>query len=219
MARHIKLATHLSCEELEQRARHATEAGEARRWQILWLLAQGRTATQVAAVTGYSAYWIGRIARRYHEQGPAGVEDRRHQARGATGVLSAEQQEELRQALRGPAPDGEQWTGRTVAEWMTARLGRTVAYWLGWAYLRRLGLRRYVPRPRHVKADAVAQETFKGGSVPCSARSPSPSPMRRSSSGPTTSTASASNRFSDASGPSPASDRSRPSSTATSGAT
>lgn len=179
MARHIKLATHLSRDELEQRARRATEAGAARRWQILWLLAQGQTATQVAAVTGYSAYWIGRIARRYNEQGPAGVEDRRHQARGATGVLSAEQQEELRQALRGPAPEGELWTGRTVAEWMTARLGRAVAYWLGWAYLRRLGLRRQQPRPRHVQADPAAQEAFKGGSGRFSARSRSPSRTRR----------------------------------------
>ncbi len=180
MARHIKVATHLSREELEQRARHATEAGVARRWQILWLLAQGQTATQVAAVTGYSAYWIGRIARRYNEQGPAGVEDQRHQAQGAAGVLSAEQQADLRQVLRGPAPNGDRWTGRTVAEWMTQQLGHPVAYWLGWAYLRRLGLRRLglrrQPRPRHVHADPAAQEGFKGGSALFSARSPSPSP-------------------------------------------
>src|SRR5215472_9337411 len=166
MARHIKLATHLSSEELEQRARRASDPVAGRRWQILWLLARGQTATQVAAVTGYSAYWIGQLARRYNEAGPTGVEDRRHQARGRrAGVLTAEQQEELRQALRGPAPEGEAWTGRTVAEWMTPRVGRPVASWLGWAYLRRLGLRRYVPRPRHVQADAAAQAAFKGGSA------------------------------------------------------
>jgi transposase len=190
MARRIKLATHLSLDELEQRARRATDAVTARRWQIVWLLAQGQTATQVAAVTGYSAYWIGQIARRYTEAGPAGVEDRRHQARGRAGVLSAEQQEELRQALRGPAPEGEAWTGRTVAEWMTPRVGRPVASWLGWAYLRRLGLRRSVPRPRHVQADAAAQAAFKGGSARSSARSQPPSRTPRSSPGRSTSTAS-----------------------------
>ena len=170
MARHIKLATHLRPDELEQRARQATEAGAARRWQILWLLARGHTATQVAAVTGYSAYWIGQLARRYNAEGPSSVEDRRHQAPGHRGTLSEEQEEELRQALQGPAPEGEMWTGRTVAEWISQRVGRPVSYWVGWAYLRRLELRRLRPRPRHVKADAAAQEAFKRGSAPSSAR-------------------------------------------------
>lgn len=168
MARHIKLAAHMRPEELEQRARQATEAGAARRWQILWLLARGHTATQVAEVTGYSAYWIGQLARRYNEEGPSSVEDRRHQAQGHRGTLSAEQEEELRQALQGPAPAGELWTGRTVAEWISQQVGRPVSYWVGWAHLRRLRLRR--PRPRHVKADAAAQAAFKGGSGPFSAR-------------------------------------------------
>jgi transposase len=170
MARHIKLAAHLRLDELEQRARQATEAGEARRWQILWLLARGKTATQVAEVTGYSAYWIGQLARRYNEEGPSCVADRRHQAQGHQGTLSAEQEAELRQALQGPAPAGDVWTGRTVAEWISQQLGRPVSYWVGWAYLHRLGLRRLRPRPRHVKADAAAQEALKGGSVPFSAR-------------------------------------------------
>ncbi len=170
MARHIKLAAHLRPDELEQRARQATEAGEARRWQILWLLARGKTATQAAEVTGYSAYWIGQLARRYNEEGPSSVADRRHQARGHQGTLSAEQEAELRQALQGPAPEGDVWTGRTVAEWISQRVGRPVSYWVGWASLRRLGLRRRRPRPRHVKADAAAQDAFKGGSARFSAR-------------------------------------------------
>jgi Homeodomain-like domain len=51
---------------------------------FLWLLAGGMTATAVAAVTGYSAYWIGQIAKRYNTDGPDGVRDRRHAA-GADG--------------------------------------------------------------------------------------------------------------------------------------
>jgi transposase len=170
MTRHIKLAAHLRPDELEQRARQATEAGEARRWQILWLLARGKTARQAAEVTGYSAYWIGQLARRYNEEGPSCVADRRQLAPGRAGTLSAEQEEELRQALQRPAPAGELWTGRTVAEWISQRVGRPISYWVGWAYLHRLGLRRRRPRPRHVKADAAAQQAFKGGSVPFSAK-------------------------------------------------
>ena len=167
MTRRIRLAAHLSVEELAHRYRREADPVARSRWQILWLLAQGKTGLEVAAVTGYSAYWVGQIARRYNEQGPEGVEDRRHRARGRAPTLTAEQQAELRQALEGPPPEGEQWTGRTVAAWIARQLGRpvgTVPYWLGWLYLRRLDWRRYTPRPRHVKAaDPAAQDAFKGG--------------------------------------------------------
>jgi transposase len=150
---------------LEQRYRRTRSAVERSRWQLLRLLAQDHTATQIATVTGYSAYWIGQIARRYNQQGPAGVEDRRHALPGRARLLSATQQAELQHALSGPPPHGEYWTGRTVAEWMAERLGRPVWADVGRAYLDRLDRRRYAPRPRHVQADPAAQEAFKGGSA------------------------------------------------------
>jgi hypothetical protein len=75
MGRHLHLQPHLSIDELERRSRRAKEPHERSWWrsgQILWLLAQGRTATELAGVTGYSAYWIGQLAKRYNTQGPAG---------------------------------------------------------------------------------------------------------------------------------------------------
>jgi transposase len=110
----------------------------------------------------YYAYWIGRIARRYNQQGPAGVKDRRHQSRPSAPLLSAVQQDELVAALAvGSAPEGDRWSGRTVAAWISQRLGRRVGRQLGWTYLRRLGARLQVPRPRHVQADPQAQADFK----------------------------------------------------------
>lgn len=35
--------------------------------------------------------------------------------------------------MRGPAPEEEYWIGRTVAAWISARLGRPVGVYLGWA--------------------------------------------------------------------------------------
>ncbi len=61
----------------------------------------------------------------------------------------------------GEAPEGERWSGRTVAAWISQRLGRHIGRQLGWAYLRRLGARLRVPRPRHVQADLQAQADFK----------------------------------------------------------
>jgi transposase len=166
MARRIHLADHLSLAELEKRYRKAHDPVARSRWHMLWLLKQGYTATQIAQLTGYTAYWIGQIARRYNEQGEAGVLDRRRPGHPAHNtLLTSAQQEELRQVLAGLAPDGDEWTGRTVAEWLSTTLGRPVPYFTGWLYLCRLGLHRIRPRPRHVKADPAAQEAFKGGSA------------------------------------------------------
>jgi transposase len=162
MARRISLEPHLTIEELAGRYRSTTDPVERSRWQFLWLLARGLTAKVIASITGYCAYWIGRIARRYNEHGPDGVKDRRHQAPRSTLLLSAAQQGELVAALAaGSAPEGDRWSGRTVAAWMSQRLGRRVGRQLSWTYLRRLGARLRVPRPRHVHADPQAQADFK----------------------------------------------------------
>lgn len=164
--RRIQLAAHLSTEELEQRYRQSREPTERSRWQIIWLLSKGLLAREVAESTGYSPYWIGQLARRYNTDGPAGLVNRRRTVgRRAPTLLSSAQLEELRQALTGPAPNGERWTSRTVADWMAAHLGRAVAKQRGWDYLRRLGARLRQPRPRHVAASPTEQDAFKRGSA------------------------------------------------------
>lgn len=160
--RRIHLASHLTTDELEVRYRRAHEPTERSWWQILWLLARGQTAKTVAESTGYSRYWIGQIAKRYNAEGPAGMVNRQHTwARRTPLLLSSAQVEELRQALSGSAPNGERWTSRLVAAWMSERLGRPVAEQRGWDYLQRLGARLRQPRPRHVAASPEEQAAFK----------------------------------------------------------
>ena len=163
MGRHIHLATHLSVEDLEQRYRAAHEPQERSWWQMLWLLARGQTATAIADSTGYTRAWIGQIAKRYNEQGPAGMVNRQHTTSWrAPRLLSAAQQEELRAALAGDAPEGaKRWRARAVADWMAERLGRPVATQRGWDRLQRLKRSQQVPRPRHALADLEQQDTFK----------------------------------------------------------
>src|SRR5215467_10511136 len=99
MARYIHLEPHLSADELARRYRGTKDPVERSRWHVLWLLARGLTAKVIAGITGYSASWIGHIARRYNEHGPHGVNDLRHQSRPSTPLLSAWQQGELVVAL------------------------------------------------------------------------------------------------------------------------
>src|SRR5258707_9184354 len=161
MPRHIRLEPHLTDDELQDRYRRAADPVERSHWHFLWLLAGGMTATAVAAVTGYSAYWIGQIARRYNTDGPDGVRDRRHTTCAGRPDLPASQLAELRAAVAGPHPAGDRWCGRTVAAWLSERLGHQVGRQLGWQYLRRLGARWLKPRPPHGPPDPPAQAETK----------------------------------------------------------
>jgi transposase len=161
MPRRIHLHPYLTDHELHERYRQAHDPVERSRWQFLWLLARGLTATAIAHVTGYSAYWIGQIARRYNTAGPDGMRDQRRRASFGKPLLSDEHHAALRAALAAPHPAGDHWCGRTVAAWLSRQLGRRVSRQAAWRALRRLGARFLTPRPRHVQADAVAQASFK----------------------------------------------------------
>jgi len=121
-------------------------------------------------VTGYSRGWIQRLARRYKQGGPEALGDRRYRNPGAKdrALLSADQREELREALTTkPPPDGGMWNSRKVGEWIERKTGKAVGYkkQRGWEYLKRLGQSPKVPRPHHRKADEHEQEeAFKKGS-------------------------------------------------------
>jgi transposase len=165
MPKTIKLELHLGSEELEDRYRKARDPVERSHYQILWLISEGKTTTQVMEVTGYSRGWIQQLARRYNAHGPEALGDRRHQNPGARdrALLTAEQREELAEALRKPPKDGGMWNSRKVGEWIERRTGRVVSQkkQRGWEYLKRLNHSPKVPRPHHQKADKSEQEAFK----------------------------------------------------------
>jgi hypothetical protein len=106
MPKRLFIQAHLSEGELETRYRRANDPVVRSHWQIIWLLAQGLAYAQVAAVTGYTFNWIRTMARRDNQQGPAGLEDRRHRNPGAVGLLSPAQRQALSAALEQPPPDG-----------------------------------------------------------------------------------------------------------------
>ncbi|MGH9542236.1 MAG: winged helix-turn-helix domain-containing protein [Terriglobales bacterium] len=165
--RRIKLATHFSVEELEQRYRQAGEGIERSHWQMIWLLAQGHPAYEVARMTGYSAYWIGQLAQRYNAEGAAALVNHRRQARPSPHALltAPEGLDTLRVALAGPVPHGDVWNSRTVAAWLSARAGRQVSAQTALTYLHKLGWTPQTPRPRHVQAATTAErEAFKKSS-------------------------------------------------------
>jgi transposase len=168
MPKTIKLESHLSSQELEDRYRKARDPVLRSHYQIVWLISEGKSTRQVMEVTGYSRGCIQQLARRYNAYGPEALGDRRHRNPGARdrALLSARQREELREALTKPPPDGGMWNSRKVGEWIERKTGRVVGQkkQRGWEYLKRLRQSPKVPRPHHQKADEREQEAFKKSS-------------------------------------------------------
>lgn len=164
MPKKIKLEAYLNSEELEERYRKAKDPVERSHYQIIWLISEGKTTSQVMEVTGYCREWIQQLARRYNTGGSEALGDRRHHNPGAKdrALLTDEHQRQLSAALAEPPSDGGMWNSRKVAEWIEARTGKKpVSKQRGWEYLRKLGHSPKVPRPRHNNADKHEQEAFK----------------------------------------------------------
>src|SRR5918994_3873546 len=143
-----RIVGHLPAEELEARYRAARDATEARHYQAIWLLAQGRTVLEVAEVLAFVPRWVEPLARRPNVSGPEALGDRRRNGRAASlltpGVLSA-----LAARLKEPPEDGGLWSGPEVAAWMARHLGLAAVHpQRGWEARERLEWAGPAPRPR-----------------------------------------------------------------------
>ena len=188
-----RIAGHLSVEELEARYRAARDLTEARHFQAIWLLAQGRTVLEVAEVLAFVPRWVTQLAARYNAAGPEALGDRRRRNGRAASLLTEGVLAALAKRVRTPPEDGGVWSGPKVAAWMARHLGLAQVHpQRGWEALRRIGWSIQAPRPRHARAATPEQRAaFKRG-----LRRPSRRPRRRvraapSRSGRPTSTASA----------------------------
>jgi transposase len=135
---------HLSLEDLKTRYRQTQDTTEARRWHLLMLVAGDWTIKQAAQVVGLNYDYAKEIVHRYNEEGPVSVRNRNsdRQPPPAKALLTIAQQEELRQALQDPPPDGGQWSGPKVARWIAEKTGNDHIWpQRGWDYLKRLGIK------------------------------------------------------------------------------
>ena len=66
-----RVAEHLSVAELQAGYRGSKEATLARHYQVIWLLAQGRSCAEVAQLTSLARRWVERLLVRYNQFGPS----------------------------------------------------------------------------------------------------------------------------------------------------
>ena len=69
MPKSLILEPHISREELKQRYRNSCDPVERSYYQIIWLLANGKTVAEVISIMGYSTKWIYQLASRYNQSG------------------------------------------------------------------------------------------------------------------------------------------------------
>ena len=159
--RQIQIEPHLSVAELEQRYRQARDVIERTHYQIIWWLASGRTAAEAAELGSYSRNRVYILVRKYNQQGPEALGDKRHHNPGQPPLLDEIQQAQLWQVLQEQPPDGDLWDGPKVARWMSELLERPIHPQRGWEYLKALGMSRRRPRPAHSETDVEAQQAWK----------------------------------------------------------
>jgi transposase len=163
----MKLADHLSVEDLKVRYQSAVDLIEKGRFHGIYLLAKGYVPSEVAAIVAKTPRWLDKIVARYNQEGPDALADRRHSHPGRKPLLSDADWAVLRERLAAPAPDGGLWTSAKVAAWMARRLGvDTVHAQRGWEALQKAKFSLQVPRPRHPRAATPQeQEDFKKNSM------------------------------------------------------
>src|SRR5215218_9092579 len=140
-------------EELAARYRAARHATEARHYQAIWLLAQGRTVLDAAEVLAVVPRWVEELAARYNSFGPAARGDGRRRNGRSASLLTPDLLAALAERLREPPEDGGVWSGPKVAAWMARRRGLAKVHpQRGWEALKRLEWSVQTPRPRHPRA-------------------------------------------------------------------
>ena len=151
------------------------DATLAQHYQVIRLLAEGRTVAEVAGLTGFVRRWVEELVVRYNRFGPSSLGDRRRGNGAKLRILTPEVLAMLRERVKTPPEDGGVWTAKKVAAVIAATLGLArVAGQRGWEALRAIGWTIQRPRPRHACAATPEQrEAFKKSLV-------KPSPTRRS---------------------------------------
>ena len=161
-----RIVGHLSVADLEARYRAAPDVTEARHFQAIWLLAQGRTVLEASEVLALVPRWVTQLAARYNASGPGALGDRRRRNGRMASLLTEDVLAALAKRVRTPPDDGGAWTGPKVAAWVARHLGLAEVHpQRGWEALKRIGWSIQAPRPRHARAATPEQRAaFKGGS-------------------------------------------------------
>ena len=157
----MTVADHLTLSELEQRVKKAKDPVERTRFLAVYHAKRGLTAKEIAKITLHTTRWVQQVVRRYNQEGPEALKDKRHTNPGQRPKLTPEEQKRVLEALQGPPPDGGLWTGPKLRAWVERELGKRLSLYPIYRLLHEMGFSLRVPRPQHRKREEEAQVEFK----------------------------------------------------------
>jgi len=151
----------LSEEDLAQWVRGAISRYEYQQRLAVWLTYIGPfSATRVADLLQVSKPSVWKWVGKYNRQGPSSLgPDKRGGWRW--GYLSQEAEAAVLESILGRALKGDILTAKHILSELEKATGKPVSLAYAYKVLRRNQWRKLGPRPRHVKANQEAQESFK----------------------------------------------------------
>jgi len=170
MRRPARIEPWLSPEELAVWVREADARAEYQKRLAIWLTYSGPFhAGRVADLLQVSTPAVWRWVAQYNRSGPAALH---REGRGGRrwAFLSWPAEEALLDSLRDRAAAGDVITAKALWPAVKKATGKAVSLDYVYRLLHRHGWRKLGPRPRHVKADPAARETFKKNSRRSSTR-------------------------------------------------
>lgn len=102
----VQIVDHLTVDGLGGRYRAARDATEARHFQAIWLLAQGRKVSEVAGLLAFVERWVELLVVRYNRDGPDALGDLRRNNGRAASVLTPDLLAALAERVKTPPDDG-----------------------------------------------------------------------------------------------------------------
>lgn len=158
----IKLAEHLTTDQLKSKFYNCPRAQEKTRWHALYLISRGEKRGDVLHRLARSSAWIADLVKRYNQHGEKAVVNQKIGRVASSRRVSAELAVELEATLQKPAMDGGVWSSPKVAAWIQTKTGQQTHSTTALRTMRRLGFTLQRPRPQHNKrASAEEQEGWK----------------------------------------------------------
>jgi transposase len=164
MTRKAHLEPHLSNDELKSRYLLSKDPVEARRYHLLWLVSENWSIKQAAEIISYNYDYAKEIVKKYNAEGEKSLANGRKKAKKSpnNALLTDNQLEELKEALKTPPEDGGLWSGPKVARWIERKTQRPKVWnQRGWDYLKKCRYSQQMPRRKHRKGDPIKQAVFR----------------------------------------------------------
>jgi transposase len=160
MARELKIEWQDDVATLGAAYRKAKDAQDRQRLQALWLLRQGRSMAEIAAIVGVHYRTVQAWVSWYRQGGIEAVLAHQH---GGSRVHARRLSAVQEAALKEKADAGEIRRIEEGVVWAQETHQVEYSYWGMRHVFARLALRQKVPRPRNPKASEAEQEAWKKG--------------------------------------------------------